>query len=1125
MADPISIVGTAAGIVSLGLQVIQGVKKYVDRLNSRDERVAKTLAHLRDLKTALGVIEDSTQSLRHQHQAPADAVVSCLHACKTEMQVLQEKLQDVGPSQHTSVKGKMKEIQKKLEYPLQISALEEIERSLGRILAQLSLGIQGLGLHSHMKISTGIDALSDAANSQAVTLARVSADTDRIAKINTANVSQLAGISSSLQPLRPMLHSLESVTAASFSKLETQTLINYSATTDSLDTLKSQAEAHTKMMNEILNILRPVRDQPLLSNQESMGRYLVGSLVSKPSLLRDMHESSDLQRGVRATSHDRASISDRSTMDSLDLVPSNAGLCGCRSWRRVKRSTSRWYPFGFFSNEESVSRHRPSCPKYTDISSQRQRTVGVTYIGLRRLLAVAVSVSLSLEYGAGGTSISPMFRYFYMVDTFKSPTFRMMSILPCSIMMLDRNSVGNQKWRKCGRTIVADCMSWISTAYSKQVASPGDVTSNNLTLIDYLNLLFEYVADDYDQEQVYLAVSTLFDFGVTSTLADIRPPPPDTMSRADYQSWPDKNTWDLFLLLWDRSPGFSSLWQPDMCNFIECRELIIQSDKISTAVEFALDPLCTVFLYQDLDGLLKLLATKLKYISQPRHYSHMRSFIELAPLWPVGLAHVLKTEPGFFGSAETEDLFESAARHSSRICRKGARHMCDDCGCSECIEILLGHSCALTSLTLRNITWARHASFKGLYAVLQHLKFWRQKLQEVFRLYFPRARPIADEASLLDYKAPYAVDKLRAIGVDPHKMFGFQENDYRLGSSLPGYVPIYFILSTGLDAQVAFNMGFRDVDVSCGVATPLSRASNLEYSVWLIDHGADYTRQQIWAVARKVQSPYVVNRPKHSIAHWMFQFFFRRPSGLEPIALSIVKSSYFSHFMKTSYYDGCVCACLSTPKGCSPFAIYVNSVVVDSYESRESTRDVFKGMLPVVYAFASGFEQLPTLVECVVRYFAFYAFEIRHTCCGSLRRYASSLPSDYGSGFDELREEDENRIHRLNELVTDVMAQYNESTLSLVDFMDWFLEYMDRVREGEKEKAWTAAEKDALLSIGVVPRDSAADVDKPGVSEPIDIDNKLIDPAYINRQFEIIVNGGRSEVEDYIKDFITPSLR
>lgn len=98
------------------------------------------------------------------------------------------------------------------------------------------------------------------------------------------------------------------------------------------------------------------------------------------------------------------------------------------------------------------------------------------------------------------------------------------------------------------------------------------------------------------------------------------------------------------------------------------------------------------------------------------------------------------------------------------------------------------------------------------------------------------------------------------------------------------------------------------------------------------------------------------------------------------------------------------------------------------------------------------------------------------------------------------------------------MDQYNESALSLKDFVDGpWVEQMDRIAVEEKNTVWTAQEKNTLLSIGVVPKDDPVDDDESSqCSSACETDCEYEDEAvalrYWNRQFEIIANGGRSEV-------------
>jgi hypothetical protein len=62
MADPLSIIGTAAGLVSLGLQVYGGIKDYLDAIQTSQEDIAGIHRHATGLKDALDAIGGVIQS-------------------------------------------------------------------------------------------------------------------------------------------------------------------------------------------------------------------------------------------------------------------------------------------------------------------------------------------------------------------------------------------------------------------------------------------------------------------------------------------------------------------------------------------------------------------------------------------------------------------------------------------------------------------------------------------------------------------------------------------------------------------------------------------------------------------------------------------------------------------------------------------------------------------------------------------------------------------------------------------------------------------------------------------------------------------------------------------------------
>ncbi|KAI1113035.1 hypothetical protein F5Y14DRAFT_419390 [Nemania sp. NC0429] len=1116
MADPVGAAGTAVGVVSLGLQLYTNLKQYIDGINSRDERVTKTLAYIEHLKAILVVIDAATQSFQAQQPAPADAVLSGLSSCEAEMQVLQQKLREVESSQQSSVKGKIKEIRKKLEYPFQIPILEEIEKSVKRITDGLLLATQGLGLHSDLKISSNIDALANVTKSQGNALAKLSIESDTIQKAVDYNASQLIKIDSRVQPIEPKLQALETVTNDRFNILENQVYQNHSITTARLDMLESHTGTSAQVLTEVLNILRNIERQPAPLNQDSIGRHLVGALVSKPSLLRDMHKSSDLhQEAGGAASNLHTDVRKLFSATSTLVAPVN---CGCTPRRRVSQKSSRWYPFDFFSTEEMVSRHRPGCSQAMDWDFQRQQTLGVTFFGLRRLLSAAISVSLSLHHGAGGTSISPMFRHYSVVDEEKSAPFKM------TIALYRAMNTGGEMYKASDyEKLIMYYISWIREAYSRRVASPHDVSIDGLTLVDFVIML--HYASHWLRPFQSPIFAHILSLGVKST----RQQPLIQMFNQRLSKEVVQSYGRPISLLLQKTPECHYQWQASSINLLQSGDFVRQSSEILEVMD--LDPLCASLLCRDLTSFSQLLATGLKH--DRGQYKPTKSLNELLIWWPEALKYMLETVPDFFSSGDLKALFKLATEKSNYRCQTPSINICEGCSCSEAVIILLDHGCPLMSEDIRPVfEHDPSVSPKVRYEVLRHLAVWRRKLYELFSLVYPQGGPETQRPGLLDDKAPYVVRRLQEVGLDPYEEFSLERGDYRLGSSLHCGGTIYHITDNSTVAKMAFNIGFRDVDAVFEGVTPLSRVSSnyyyREYVSWLIHHGANYSRELTFITEDRMKVLSIIEPPRYRIVHWIFRSILAQslcydgPDFLDTCVTGMVQNPWFSHFNKSIYHDGCSCVCSSSPEGCSPLVIYFNQIIQHEY-LRCSKKDLgsFGDMVKIVSMLVGAIEPLPKLAEAAIRCLTFNRLRIRHTCCASIPIFYSGrkLPADYGSDFDELREEDECRVEQLNQLMTGFMRQYRESSLSLTDFINeqWAVE-MDRLEAEEKKMLWTTQEKDVLLSLGVLPKDGMVDNDKSnGKSNKKcrgafracecrarDLDSKI---ECWNRKFEMIVKG------------------
>jgi len=146
MSDPISIAGTASGLVSLGIQVYGGLNTYLNAVKSRDEDLASARRLADSLRASLRVIDASIQTLQQRYTTPTDTVTKCLQACQTELHALETLLADIEDSnaKSTGLKGKLKDGKKKLSYPFHQPTLHKVEASVSRVNAVLQTAIQTL---------------------------------------------------------------------------------------------------------------------------------------------------------------------------------------------------------------------------------------------------------------------------------------------------------------------------------------------------------------------------------------------------------------------------------------------------------------------------------------------------------------------------------------------------------------------------------------------------------------------------------------------------------------------------------------------------------------------------------------------------------------------------------------------------------------------------------------------------------------------------------------------------------------------------------------------------------------------------------------------------------------------
>jgi hypothetical protein len=150
MAYPLSIIGTAAGLVSLGLQAYGGTKDYLDAIQTSQDDIAGIQRHATGLKDALDAIGGVIRSRSLNGQTSAPTAVSCLVSCHAELNALGGVLAQLTSSPSTSntntLRTKISEGKRKLTYPFKRSNIIKLEDRLRTANLTLHTALHALGM-------------------------------------------------------------------------------------------------------------------------------------------------------------------------------------------------------------------------------------------------------------------------------------------------------------------------------------------------------------------------------------------------------------------------------------------------------------------------------------------------------------------------------------------------------------------------------------------------------------------------------------------------------------------------------------------------------------------------------------------------------------------------------------------------------------------------------------------------------------------------------------------------------------------------------------------------------------------------------------------------------------------
>ena len=158
MTDPLSVTASAAGIVSLGITVCQGLIDYYQKYKDKVRDVAKTTQSIETVLSTLNSLESilKTRKFSSSQGALVTTIEDSIKACVESIDDLQEELERIKdpskPGFRTTVRA---EIQK-LAYPFRVGTLARLRADVQEIRSNISFVIDTLNLGQLGDVQNGM---------------------------------------------------------------------------------------------------------------------------------------------------------------------------------------------------------------------------------------------------------------------------------------------------------------------------------------------------------------------------------------------------------------------------------------------------------------------------------------------------------------------------------------------------------------------------------------------------------------------------------------------------------------------------------------------------------------------------------------------------------------------------------------------------------------------------------------------------------------------------------------------------------------------------------------------------------------------------------------------------------
>ncbi|KAF6829446.1 hypothetical protein CMUS01_08156 [Colletotrichum musicola] len=396
MADPFSMVSGAVGLVSGGIQICVGVRKYLNAIKDRHKELAAAWDAARALAAVLENLNGVIGRLRDERPVEAALLLQCLEGAQ-------------GPLLE------LRDIVARLEgFPKDgIPSLQSVAGS------SLSAAKNGSGDIMRKTKNTG-RSMVYRIHQEDIKDLRVALQ-QLITSLNTAfltvNLNQNEGLAQNLQTLQNSVLAAASTAHSDFALLASQ---SKAAADDVQAVVKKNAADLSDLQDSIAHDLSSIKQQLLAA--DNTGQFVLAELrMINRRLEQQATSATSLNKSKEVAKRVVASLPPASLKLALDAFSD----CQCQS-RTTGSATSSlgMHNFRVFFQQQTLSRHERDCPLHA-LTKERRTTVGArARLRMGSFLSGLIEANLWCSTGLGATSFGPSVRWKSFVPWRRSPAQR-----------------------------------------------------------------------------------------------------------------------------------------------------------------------------------------------------------------------------------------------------------------------------------------------------------------------------------------------------------------------------------------------------------------------------------------------------------------------------------------------------------------------------------------------------------------------------------------------------------------------------------------------------------------------------------------------------------------------------